>query len=87
MGRKLLPALSPAFSRSAEAEVQAEGHRCNMLRSVPATKQNDPIRYSQLLMLPLDVWDVSIVNPVAPFEGPQDVSESLDGWDGGSLLK
>ena len=40
----------------AVAEVQAEGHRCTMLRSVPATKQNDPIRYSQLLMLPLDVW-------------------------------
>jgi hypothetical protein len=28
-----------------------------MLRSVPATKQNDPIRYSQLLMLPLDFGD------------------------------
>ena len=30
-----------------------------MLMIVPATKQNDPIRYSQSLMLPLDVWRAS----------------------------
>src|SRR5262245_5189862 len=42
--------------QSAVVEVQAKGHRCTMLRSVPATKQNDPIRYSQLLMLPLGIW-------------------------------
>jgi hypothetical protein len=39
-------------------EVQAEGHRCTMLMIVPATKQNDPIRYSQLLMLPLSMFGV-----------------------------
>src|SRR4051794_335177 len=44
--------------QDAVVEVQAESHRCTMLRSVPATKQNDPIRYSQLLMLPLDVWRI-----------------------------
>jgi hypothetical protein len=46
--------------QGAVVEVQAEGHRCTMLMIVPATKQNDPIRYSQSLMLPLDCLACSV---------------------------
>ena len=43
-------------ARVVGASFRAPWLKSTMLRSVPATKQNDPIRYSQLLMPPLDVW-------------------------------
>src|SRR5262245_24196798 len=43
-------------ARVVGASFRAPWLKSPMLRSVPATKQNDPIRYSQLLMPPLDVW-------------------------------